>query len=396
MSNLIQAFLILILISCFTTSCEKDKVTASSAAIWQGFHHEWRYNHRVNRMGDWLDDVSYKDGYFANAYHSAASGIGPDRNFYKTYLTSFKCSSKISFADATKEIILTGEEETIDSQSFTITVDLPKTNDAKAIVLLNGFDIYARAPGSENLLGDGASDKLFNLSIVPSNVQITSGDKSTQVTFDVDVSLGGACASPECSAGPNNDFFDYFMTCKFQVILGEASVLSNTSKSLNSNYSWERPMNGNSNEIRPEDFIFYDAAITGVPGYNIGFLGIKSFKFQTEKGFGGFNGQSYEYPHMLGFNMALKNQNYDEGSGKIIFDADVFFKNWRNPVPIFSFGAGGSVDFSVDAELIQINDEKASLRSFVIEKEIDWFTNIFNPAPPNSDDAINYTDITIL
>jgi hypothetical protein len=55
-----------------------DDTGLASATIWQGYHHTWKYNHRLNRFG------SYVRSRLANGQretvigHTAASGTGGD------------------------------------------------------------------------------------------------------------------------------------------------------------------------------------------------------------------------------------------------------------------------------------------------------------------------------
>ncbi|MEZ5022475.1 MAG: hypothetical protein R2728_04295 [Chitinophagales bacterium] len=393
MLNHFSKYLILFTAIVIISSCKTDEVTPKNTTIiWQGFNHVWEYNHRVNRLGDWLDDMNSNNGFSATSYHAAASGIGPDKCDYITYLTRVNTSKDIYFESVSREIILSGVEETIDSQLITINLEFPLINNPKAVVLLNGFDMYARPVGSENLIGDGDADKLFNFSILPAAPIITSNSTNTLVSFDVVVTLGGACASPECSSGSNNDFFDYLVTTNYQVILANSELINATSKAVSNQYEWERPRNNNSSngEIYQSDLIMNNTEIQGEPGYDDAFLGIKAFQFQTEKGFGGFGGQSFEYPHMQSFNVAIRQKNFDSNSGKLLFDADLFFKNWASPVPIFSFGGGGKVNFSLEATAIQIKDSEASVEPIQIIDDIIWFINPLAPSLPNTEASINY------
>ncbi|MEZ5004103.1 MAG: hypothetical protein R2730_13820 [Chitinophagales bacterium] len=388
----------LLVILLFVSACHKSDVTpTSSAIIWQGFHHVWEYNHRVNRMGDWLTDIGYSNGYSANAYHSAASGIGPDKCEYISFLTGVQTYQDIYFKSIGQEIILSGEEETIDSQLITLQLDFPLVNDPQAIVLLNGFDMYARPAGSEGLIGDGDADKLFNFSILPQSPLVINTADQTTVSFDVLVTLGGACASPECSSGASYDFFDYLVTTNFQVILASNSLIHSVSKTLENAYEWQRPINNTSHvgEIYPADFIIRNSEIQGEAGFDNAFLGIKGFQFQTEKGFGGFNGQSFEYPHMQTFNLAVQPIQYDSNSGQLTFDTDLFFKNWAAPVPFFSFGAGGKAAFNLEVLAIQIADEKAAVESFQIVDDIIWFINPLAPAESNTEASLNFHPLNL-
>lgn len=43
-------------------SYPKDSFNTESATVfWQGFYHDWGYNHRVNRMGDWIQSIQKSD-----------------------------------------------------------------------------------------------------------------------------------------------------------------------------------------------------------------------------------------------------------------------------------------------------------------------------------------------
>jgi hypothetical protein len=371
-------------------SCKKDDASNFKySTIWQGFHHVWEYNHRVNRMGDWLEDIDVSVNYSANAYHSAASGIGPDKNEYTTFLTRVKTSKEIHFSHLKREIILKGEEGTIDAQTIQLSVEIPSALITDAIVLLNGFDLYARPPGSEALLGDGDADKLFNFSVNTSAVSINVNGNITTLDFELNTTLGADCASLECSSGAENDFFDYLLTVHLQVIAGESGSLHTTSETLNQNYAWERPMNNSSNEIFQEDFVIENININGEMGYSIGFPSIQGFSFQTEKGWGGFNGQAFEYPHMQTFNLATRPIQYVPENGQLQMEADIFFKNWAAPVPFFSYGAGGAVNMQMEVALVQMLDAQSTAQPFSLMDEIIWLTNPTNPAPPNIEVSIN-------
>ena len=44
---------------------------------------------------------------------------------------------------------------------------------------------------------------------------------------------------------------------------------------------------------------------------------------RADKGFGGFDGQSFEYPHMLNFDAAVYNEEYNPSTGAIEASADL-------------------------------------------------------------------------
>lgn len=377
-------------------SCKDDSnTTSNSSVIWRGFHHVWEYNHRVNRMGDWVGDIDNSNGFSANAYHSAASGIGPDRIEYKSFFTSIKTSDAVNFSTVNQEIRFQGIEGTVDSQTIEISLEIPSTTITNASVVLNGFDMYALPFGTDNLLGDGDADKLFNFSLQTSNVTLQKEQQKTIITFDLHATLGADCTSPECSVGATNDWFDYLVTAYFQIISADDTYLSETTKRIEQSYEWERPMNNNSNEIFEENFVINNINVNGLPGIPVGISAIKGFTFETTQGYGGFGGQSFEYPHMQTFNIALKPQHYDTATGSMLLDADLFFKNWAAPVPFFSFGGGGTLKMETELALVQINDKQAKVDHFSIEDEFVWLTNPLDPSPPNVEASLNWHPISV-
>ena len=391
-SNSLLLFSLMAILLLFS-GCKKDNETLSSAVVWCGFHHDWTYNHRVNRMGDWLATTSFDNSSISN-YHSAASGIGPDRNDYKAYYSTIDYNSNlIEFATISDTVILQGEEETIATERVTLQANFEQKTQPVATVLLNGFDTYSRPEGSPNLVGDGDADKLNNLGISVSNIMVENNGESTLVTFEVEYSLGGNCSSPECSSGNTNDWFDYFLNAHFQVIVADASIINLGSINVSQAYSWERPMNNGTNEIFAEDFSISDQSITGLPGFEQAFVGFSSFNFQAEKGFGGFSGQSFEFPHMLTFNVAIPNIQYNSENGATNFDVDLFFKNWTRPIPIFSFGGGGSVEMDAEVIMVQVADPSMKIKHEFLQDEIIWLTNPLDPAPPNIDASLNENPI---
>ena len=368
----------------------KDKLTF----IWQGFYHDWTYNHRVNRMGDWISDVDHSNGFKAKFNHSAASGIGGDELSYTTFVTAVRTGADVNFKAGTISTIVQGSEGDAETVYVPIQVIFEDAHFDVADVLLNGFDMYSRPRGSLDLIGDGQADKLWFLFINFHEVEVSYEGANTIVDFTTRISVGGDCTSPECS---NNNFFDYQVTVAYQVIAGGSNELMISNDYFaKSEYSWQRPMNAGANEIHREDYTKEDFLLEGQPGFDLGFAGIASVFFRTTKGLGGFDGTSLEYPHMLNFDMAVHNSSYDVTSGDLSLDVDVFFKNWMAPVPPLSFGAGGSVQFSTKLKLIQIADEEGIVESGSYSNSIIWQTNPFNPAPPTGPASLKEVEVDLI
>ena len=61
--------------------------------IWMGFEHEWTYNHRLNRLGDYVSQPEF-DGFEhpVKHYHTGATGLGWDEALFTSYYTVVKAN----------------------------------------------------------------------------------------------------------------------------------------------------------------------------------------------------------------------------------------------------------------------------------------------------------------
>jgi hypothetical protein len=59
----------------------------ASATIWQGYHHAWKYNHRLNRFGSYVRSWLANGERDAVIGHTAASGTGGDTARFSEYVT---------------------------------------------------------------------------------------------------------------------------------------------------------------------------------------------------------------------------------------------------------------------------------------------------------------------
>jgi hypothetical protein len=55
----------------------------TSFCVWQGFTHSWTYNHRMNRLGDYIEQSGTSINTAISA-HAAATGLGKDSAYFST------------------------------------------------------------------------------------------------------------------------------------------------------------------------------------------------------------------------------------------------------------------------------------------------------------------------
>ncbi|WEL16521.1 Uncharacterized protein SVXHr_0339 [Halorhabdus sp. SVX81] len=195
-------------------------MSTGEGVIWRGYHHAWRYNHRLNRLGSYLEF----DGDDWECVHTAASGTGPDTARFCDLYTKV-AGDGVAFQSHTESFEVEGDENVPITVSKSLTSDLesPLENRDTYEVLLNGFDIYAASD----------ADKLQELSLHVDRPTPTDG--RTSLDFDASVEFRGDCGTPEC----REDGVDYTVEMRYLVVGGDAdTVRSGPAISAGTDYAW--------------------------------------------------------------------------------------------------------------------------------------------------------------
>ena len=169
-----------------------DPSDRPSAAIWQGFHHAWEYNHRLNRFGSYVRSEGAGEERRALAGHTAASGTGGDVAHVSEFVTPVEAAG-VAFQEGWVET--TVECPRAVTTSYRIKIDdlaLEPNLAGKETytVLINGFDLCA----------ERHADKLiaFDLEITD---PVVSHD-GTRLRFDLLGELCFDCRTAECQLWP--------------------------------------------------------------------------------------------------------------------------------------------------------------------------------------------------
>ena len=362
-----------------------DKITypkdsflvGNSTVLWQGFYHEWNYNHRLNRLGDWIQKVNYNNNSLsAEMTHSGASGSGADVLEYQTFFT-YLSTQQLRFFSSTVAATVRGREATTTTKIITVKAAWPKilNNYSDATVVLNGFDIASSTTNNGMVMGAGKADKLSKLYLDLSTLKI----EKDSFSFDITVMLGADCDSPECLnfTPGDNEWFDYQLKIAYQII-----AHNNTARTNNANftqfYKWRKPFKTrpdiDPNEIFRQDKELKNLKINGAIGYNIGIPLINKIDIDLPKGKGGVIRKRLETPHLLSLDIAIPTYKYDATNGKCVFDADLFFKNWKPNMHPLSYGNDGEVTINLGVTLLQINDPSAKVETQSLQGKIKWET----------------------
>jgi hypothetical protein len=326
-----------------TPSSAFDK-KVEGAFLWNGSKHHWDYNHRVNRMGDWIrpGNCAGVDAWSGshwitpartcttNVGHTGASGTGPDDLDFESFF-SFVSTPSASFRHQSTGDIFLSDGETaagLRIQNVEGTKDQVvhrmeiETNTPYNTAVLRGYDMVS-AKTSDVLLdpvtadfGDGYADLLINFSL---GIQNEDYDHTTGV-FSYDVVVKGKfdCSTPECK-GLN--WWAYDVEVMTTVISTDSLASANwvTPTHIENAYTWNkkdelhRSQGLDSHTITGTGEQFEDATVA-----------FKSIKVNLDNDRG-----EDEAFHMLELDTVLENIDYNPTTGKIDYDSRLLFKGWN-------------------------------------------------------------------
>lgn len=349
----------------------------NATVFWQGFYHDWSYNHRVNRIGDWIDNVSNKDGSMRAVFtHTAASGSGADVLNYLTFFTYLK-TEKAQFFSAATTATIRGREATTTTKVIAVKGKWPSSlaHYKMGTVVLNGFDLYSSNSNNGKVMGSGNADKLSKLFMEVNNFKI----QDSTFEFDLNVMLGADCDSPECLnfTPGDNEWFDYQLKVAYQIIAYQDDVHVSNAK-LQQDYTWRKPFKTrpdiDPNEIFRKDKVLENQVLKGHKDYHVGIPLISKIDINLPKGKGGVIRKRMETPHLLALDIAINDYEYNPATGNCVYTADLFFKNWKPNMHILSFGNDGRAIINLGIKFLQIRDPNAVVESQFVKGDIKWQT----------------------
>lgn len=363
----------------------------NNTVFWQGFYHDWTYNHRINRLGDWIQSSNNNDGSFKAVFnHSGATGSGSDILNYQTFFTYLK-TEKARFFSSVLSTAVRGREATTTTKIITVKGVWPAAlkNYHNGIVVLNGFDLYCRSSDDGKVMGTGSADKLSQLYIDVDKLRFNGNE----FEFDLAIMLGADCDSPECLnfTPGDNEWFDYQFTIAYQVIAYNEGVHVGNSE-LHQYYSWRKPYKTrpdmDPNEIFRVDKALTNQKIQGLAGFNVGIPLINKIDITLPKGKGGLIRKRLETPHLLDLDIAITDFAYNAASGSCVYNADLFFKNWKPDMHPLSYGNDGKAFINLGIKFFQVNDPGAFIDNQSIEGKINWETTHLDQRQANDPNSI--------
>jgi len=266
--------------------------------VWQGFSNYWTYNHRLNRLGDFISQSSENTNKYCTITHTAATGLGKDSAYFQSNYAIVE-GNDISFFAGKINFKLTGKEGNTATiiKHIKLQPEQNLQNKDNYISILNGFDITS--------IGD--ADKLQLMRI---NIEHPIYDKTTNtLDFTIEVSLNTDCKSLECSWF--HDTFDYELEVHYLIIGGNKNDLSAQKIPYAKKISWNKDI-----EIQATPF---QQNIAIQPYYTNGFLAYKSISIQID-----------HEQHYLGFENNIDSVFIDSKTNTLQYSMNLFYNNWKS------------------------------------------------------------------
>ncbi|MCB6176625.1 hypothetical protein LHP98_00580 [Rhodobacter sp. Har01] len=317
--------------------------------VWQGFRHSWTYNHRLNRLGDWLATTDRAgDRLVVEVAHAAASGTGRDQATFQGFRTIARAAG-ISYRELWRSIEITATEAA--SRAFVREIrlapdEVPDDCDRFAAIL-SGFDLCSATD----------ADKLasFHLATSQPRRDATTGE----VVFQIVGALNVDCDSAECdahdstggmiaavlagaAAGSNLGLpglvagavfgalftklditTDYTLQVRCALIAGRAETLCVTGHSAQRLYGWDtRRVITRRNEGTIRDF-----QMTGddAPHWCLCIPAITQLSLEVTRNRGILRPDTAM--HLLEWDMAVRPVSSD--GRRCTADLELFFRNWQ-------------------------------------------------------------------
>ena len=169
-----------------------DQQEKASTTIWQGYHHRWEYNHRLNRFGSYVETRQIDGQPQTVVGHTAASGTGGDTAHFAEYVTAVQAAG-VGFQTGVGEVVvecMRGVTTTFRIKVAGLALDPALAGRETYTVVLNGFDLVA----------ERHADKLISFDLEVTEPVVNAD--GTTLRFDILGTLSFDCRTAECQLWP--------------------------------------------------------------------------------------------------------------------------------------------------------------------------------------------------
>lgn len=292
---------------------EPQTVHPQDAVIaWQGFRHQWTYNHRINRSGDWWTPPTCDDdGCVATQIHASASGSGIDRATFSGFGSMLKAPDVTGWYGSAALWFDGKEGEEISDR---VCVTIPEEAE-EGPALLRGYDLDAVE----------SADSLWAFAVDIER-------QGSQVCVDASIRMD--CKTPECGS---ERLTTYSLTVPFVVVAGPAEI---TEAQAAQAHSWK------AGDIRDEPHAADHPVALSIPVQmdRPALVGISGFSVELDSAL-----------HTLGLDLAVRPGEAKDG--QLPIDVDLFYLQWGPveiaPMTVAQFAHAGRAQLTADLVVVQ-------------------------------------------
>jgi hypothetical protein len=331
------------------------------AQTWRGLRHSWTYNHRCNRMGDYVE----KRGNDFYDVHTSATGKGADSTFYNSYYTIVE-SPDVWFQQGSVNTEFFGMEGELLESTNEVMISIPAGMKTSAFMtaVINGFDIQSLAK----------ADKLqmFNVSIEKPEVLA----EQRKIRLLIKISMVDNCQTLECETFNNRT--GYSITIHYLAVCADKQNIFENQDFSNRSYTWDKKIiNGAMNETR-----VIQGATSGA--FNSSLVGIQSFGFSLNKAH-----------WLVEFDNDIQPHEYKPAEGTYAYDIEQSFAEWEEGMKMFSavpeqsrFAAKRKGWITMDMDVVFLQFKNAKIRHGEVEGTMFWQGKNESPDGPNAISAV--------
>jgi hypothetical protein len=342
-----------------------QNIKSTTFAVWQGFEHQWKYNHRLNRLGDFIAQAPNQAQMpqYISSVHTGATGLGKDSATYKSYFSVIK-SEELAYFPGIENFTLKGKQGKY--FEITRTIFVPKQylqNTNQFVSILNGFDIVSNA-GADKI-------QLLNLEIT----DVMPSNKNDTFQFRIKIALVFNCTSFECNRF--NKKFDYNITIRYLLLNAKNNKIASTKIPYQHKMSWTKEA-----YLSP---INYEKSIPSNSQYKEAFLAYQHIclVLNTDHWF-------------VSFANAITKTEVNKTTHKITYNTKSYYKQWEKDMQQTSqqskFSSAKSGWGILMGNFVLVELQKASINNFVQDGCIFW--NGKNQRP-NTNACVNLNQIEI-
>jgi len=356
---------------CQTSDQTRDRRAANNrvehGVLWRGFSHQWGYNHRLNRLGNYVTlagcqktpangQTDVTTACTGQAVHSAATGTGNDHGQFTTHFSTLR-SDAVTFTEGNVSLRFSGREQNLlaDEANLEVSLDDSLDPDDSYVVLLNGFDLRTRA---------GSRAKKLNRVRFSVDRQPTVDRAANSVTFRIRGELKANCSSMECKAQKNR--VRYISDIRWLML--STDQLATTRKSVERSYKWDRKKELTRERVGPPPELVIKGK-PGTPDAAVGWteLGVDVASYRRR------SGETKQRDHwFVEWSTYLPAGDYAADSGTYRLRPDLFFKQWNQETKRrkSSIAKRGKATISGEVTMVQHPDLAIDHRS--VEGKFEW------------------------